>query len=188
MVGNITWYFFITVMPLSVPVIFRRISAADLPVLHAFLNNLSLQTRQRFAPHPFDEEGILHFYQSNAGVFSVGGFNADTGEMICYSVLRRGYFEYEFERFTTYGIKPCRETDGMFAPVVADNWQGQGFGRQLFEHTLQFAGAAGFKRLMLWGGVQVNNLKAMLYYRMLGFYHVGFYLHNGMNEEMMMNI
>lgn len=175
-------------IPASYPFIFRRLSEADLGALVSFLGNLSFETRQRFAPHAFDREGLLQYYREHAGVFSIAGFSSQSGEMVCYAVIRRGYLEYEYTRFLGYGIIPCRDTDAMFAPVVADAVQGKGIGKQLFEASKNSAKAAGIKRLILWGGVQEHNEKAQVYYRKLGFEKIGFFLHNGINDEMILRL
>ena len=42
------------------------------------------------------------------------------------------------------------------------------------------------KQLILWGGVQIDNIKAVRFYQKNGFRSLGHFQYNGLNEDMML--
>ncbi|MCC7361049.1 MAG: GNAT family N-acetyltransferase [Anaerolineales bacterium] len=59
------------------------------------------------------------------------------------------------------------------APSVADAYQGQGLGRLLMERTIELARRLGRRRMLLLGGAQADNARAIALYRRLGFTAAG---------------
>ncbi len=104
--------------------------------------------------------------------------------MIAYAIIRHGYLEHDSPRLSAYGLQLNHQTDGSFAPSVADNWQGKGLGKELFDFILPELSARGINRIILWGGVQRNNERAVRYYQKLGFQSLGHFEYHGMNTDM----
>jgi diamine N-acetyltransferase len=114
--------------------------------------------------------------------------DAETGEIIAYSIIKRGYIENDGKRLQSYGITLNNKTDCTFAPSVADAWQTCGIGNALFHFILSDLKTMKIKRIILWGGVQADNTKALNYYKKNGFSIAGQFYHNGENYDMIVEI
>ena len=56
---------------------------------------------------------------------------------------------------------------GVLGTFVLPEWRGQGIGRRLAEHTLEFARANGYEKIVIY--VRAGNTGAQAFYRSLGF-------------------
>ena len=72
------------------------------------------------------------------------------------------------------------------APSVTDEWQSEGVGQLLFNYVLDEMKNRNAKQLILWGGVQIDNIKAVRFYQKNGFRSLGHFQYNGLNEDMML--
>lgn len=163
---------------------FGYFQSSDLPLLLDYLQQLSPATRKRFGPHPFDEAAILRFY---ADPFDVWGFlakSAETGAIVAYAPVKRGYLEHDRLRLEAYGLSLNQHTDCTFAPSVADAWQGLGLGGQLFDFIQTELQVCGIQRMILWGGVQASNVPALRFYEKMGFRVLGAFEYEGENWDM----
>ncbi len=153
-----------------------------------YLEKLSPETKKRFGPHPFDKESIARFYE-NPGLNS-GYIARDllTSEIVAYSVIRNGYLEHDSNRLLSYGMTLDAVTDRTFAPSVADEWQSLGVGNSLYQYILQDLMDTGAKRIILWGGVQCDNEKAINFYKKFGFTTLGRFEYHGWNFDMAADI
>lgn len=154
--------------------------------LAVFLDQLSPETKSRFGPHGYDISAIRHFYRDarNLGFY----FKNFDDSMVGYAILRHGFLEHDRLRLEGYGLQLSHETDGTFAPAVADLWQGKGIGQALFERVRREAGEKGIDRIVLWGGVQANNIFAVRYYAKLGFEVLGEFEYFGRNLDVCCNL
>ncbi len=142
----------------------------------------------RFGPHPFDIQSIINFYKHdsrNSGYIAV---DAVTQKIIAYSILKYGFLEHDSFRLQSYGLALSHLTDCTFAPSVADEWQSQGIGNSLFQYVMHELQSNDIKRIILWGGVQSDNLKAVNFYKKHGFRILGKFEYNGPNYDMLMDI
>ncbi len=57
----------------------------------------------------------------------------NTGKIIAYAILKKGYLEHDRQRLDSYGLQTDHQTDCTYAPSVADDWQGRGIGTALFQ-------------------------------------------------------
>jgi GNAT superfamily N-acetyltransferase len=78
----------------------------------------------------------------------------------------------DVERFRTYRID-LGEEDARFGLCVADEVQGTGVAELASRATFTIARAFGRSRLILWGGVREDNVRARRFYRRLGFVEFG---------------
>lgn len=143
-------------------------------------------SRQRFGPHLYDAASIATFYQDP---FSVWGYLAKVVQepaILAYSIVKRGFLEHDRSRLETYGLSLDPRRDCTFAPSVADAWQGQGIGVDLFKHIQADLAQLGIQRMVLWGGVQEGNEPALRYYSKLGFRMLGTFEHAGKNWDMVL--
>ncbi len=169
-------------------VIVRRLNYDDFDKLVVYLSKLSPETVSRFGPHGFDKKSILNLYENCNKHKGYIAQDAETSEIIGYSIVKLGYLEHDGSRLQSYGITPDDNSDCTFAPSVADQWQSQGVGNSLYNFMLLDLKAKRFKRIILWGGVQSNNTRAVNYYSKHGFRKLGEFQHNGPNFDMVLEI
>jgi GNAT superfamily N-acetyltransferase len=165
-----------------------RLTANDHDKLFAYLQQLSADTKKRFGPHSFDRQAIADFYSNEAQNIAYIATDILTGEIVAYSIIRSGFLYWDGRRLQSYGMEPNSKTDCTFAPSVADAWQGFGVGNSLFQFILAQLKELGYKRIILWGGVQTDNEKALKYYQKNGFRKIGQFEFNGMNDDMILDI
>jgi ribosomal protein S18 acetylase RimI-like enzyme len=166
----------------------RRLNANDLDGLYDYLENLSPETKKRFGPHPFDKQSIIDFYAYPDIHWGYVAHTTDTNEIVAYSIFKLGYLESDYKRFLSYGIVLDGKLDCAFAPSVADLWQGCGIGNRLFYFMLADLKKTGIQRIVLWGGVQADNQKALNYYKKRNFRVLGQFSRNGENYDMWLKI
>jgi diamine N-acetyltransferase len=169
-------------------VLLRRLKSDDFDKLFDYLHHLGPETKKRFGPHMFDKKSIIDFYE-NAGKHR-GYIAQDTGtlEIIAYSIIKIGYLEHDSSRLRSYGLTLDNKTDCAFAPSVADQWQSIGLGNSLFNFILSNLKTNKTKRIILWGGVQCDNYKAVNFYIKNGFRTLGQFEYNGLNYDMILEI
>lgn len=168
-------------------VLFRELIHTDYDKLTSYLTNLSDESKRRFGPHPFTRSAVEEFHQSQK---DVTGFVAIDQEqnVVAYALIARGVLDEDQPRFLGYGLLPDANSWCTFAPSVADQWQSCGLGSQMFECIAAYCSSKGYKNVMLWGGVQSTNTKAVNYYLKLGFVKLGEFEHNGPNDDMMLQL
>ncbi|TAH09439.1 MAG: GNAT family N-acetyltransferase [Sphingobacteriia bacterium] len=169
-------------------VLLRKLHSNDLDNLLSYLENLSMETKKRFGPHQFDKQSVIDFYDNPAIHLGYVAQSIDSNDIIAYSIIKIGYLESDYNRYLSYGIQLDNKIDCEFAPSVADSWQSFGIGNKLFYYILADLKKAGVKRIVLWGGVQADNEKAVNYYKKNNFVPVGQFWHNGENVDMLLNI
>ena len=162
----------------------RRLTAGDRDSLHEYLVGLSDETKKRFGPHSFDKESISELLTEPEKYSGYIVQDSETGKIVAYSIVKTGFLEHDRPRLESYGLRPDKYTDATFAPSVADEWQGLGVGIHLFHFMVSVLRTSGVKRIILWGGVQSDNLKAVKFYRKLGFTILGQFEYYGQNYDM----
>lgn len=149
-----------------------------------YLVNLSGESKSRFGPHPFTLDGINEVLGSSQDVLGYIAKEAGTDRIIAYSLIRAGYLDTDGNRYSSYGLHLTNSDVCTYAPSVADQWQGSGLGSSLFEFILNDIRQAGFRTMILWGGVQASNSRALAFYQRRGFIVAGDFEHNGPNLDM----
>jgi ribosomal protein S18 acetylase RimI-like enzyme len=169
-------------------VLLRKLSADDIEKVSDYLQNLGSETVRRFGPHGFDKQSVSELYKNPDQYTGYIAIDTETSGVIAYSIIKSGYLEHDGYRLQSYGLTPDEKTDCTFAPSVADQWQSQGVGNSLFHFMISDLKAKGFGRIILWGGVQSSNQKAVNYYLKNGFIKLGQFEHNGKNDDMILEI
>ncbi|MFN7119848.1 MAG: GNAT family N-acetyltransferase [Saprospiraceae bacterium] len=156
-------------------VIIRLVQEEDEPYLLAYLHSLSEESKSRFAPHPFDAETIhLICKDGYSDTRYYIAEHAKTHDIIAYALLKLGTLKNDAERYANQHQQPLDEAlTCTYAPSVADAYQNQGLGSLLLEYILLDVYLLGRKCVVLWGGVQAGNEKALQYYHRRGFQSVG---------------
>jgi len=167
-------------------ILLRRLNADDFDKLVDYFHRLGPETVKRFGPHRFDKLSIIDLYDHSEEYKGYIAFDIETSQIIAYSIIKTGYLDHDCSRLQSYGLTPDIKSDCTFAPSVADEWQSLGVGNNLFNFMLSDLKAEGIKRIILWGGVQSDNIKAVNYYVKNGFRIVGEFQYNGPNYDMIL--
>ena len=163
------------------PITCRPWLRTDLPHLLSYLHHLSKETQDRFGPHPFTKEALEYLYHHpNYKGFVLIENNSTF--IIGYAIVKMGYLEHDLPRLHTYKFQPDHATDATYAPSLADEWQGKGMGKELWNQIKKYLQQHQKQRVILWGGVQSDNTIAVNYYRTIGFVAIGSYEYNGKNN------
>ena len=161
----------------------RFLQQEDEDKLLAYFAGLSPETRKRFGPHPFDAITI-HQICTHPEAENTRRYIAemlDNTRIIAYMLIKNGVLSQDENRLLSYGISPSGN-DCTFAPSVADAFQSSGLGSLMLAYILNTMPP---RRIILWGGVQASNVRAVSYYTKFGFYKVGSFTdHNGENFDM----
>jgi ribosomal protein S18 acetylase RimI-like enzyme len=168
-------------------VFFRRLQISDLDNLHNYLQDLSAETKRRFGPHRFDRQTLNEFYESDSNIGFVA-IELESQNIVAYSIIKVGFLAHDRDRLESYGLTLDNRTDATFAPSVADLWQGCGIGKHLFRFIIQDLEIFSTQRIILWGGVQLDNQHAIKYYKKIGFETIGQFYYNGENYDMIFRI
>jgi GNAT superfamily N-acetyltransferase len=164
----------------------RKLGIDDFDLLLDYLHRLSAGTLRRFGPHKFDKQSIIDLFENSGNHRGYIAQDTVTDDIIAYSIVKIGYLEHDSFRLQSYGLILNNETDCTYAPSVADNWQNQGIGYSLFSFMLSELKAEGIQRIILWGGVQCDNYKAVEFYIRNGFSTLGQFEYNGPNYDMIL--
>lgn len=166
----------------------RQLSPDDIDKLADYFLRLGPDTIKRYGPHKFDKQSLFELYQNPGFHKAYIAEEIETSEIIAYSIIRTGYLEHDSFRLQSYGLTLDDKTDCTYAPSVADEWQSLGIGNSLFLFMLADLKTKGIKRIILWGGVQCDNQKAVNYYLKIGFSILGEFEYNGKNFDMVFDI
>jgi ribosomal protein S18 acetylase RimI-like enzyme len=166
-------------------ILLRSLNPQDINLLNDYLMNLSDQTKCRFGPHSFDRDTLSDLFSNREDILGYISLDKNTGKIIAYSILKRGFLEHDRPRLESYGLTLNALTDITFAPSVSDEWQGHGVGTRLFNLILEELKSRNINRIILWGGVQCSNHLAVHYYQKLGFEILGEFEYYGRNYDML---
>jgi diamine N-acetyltransferase len=161
---------------------------SDIGALVNYLLALSAETRSRFGPHPFDKDTVSALYKYPSPLMGFIARIKGQQKIIAYAVLKVGLLDHDLQRLQQYGFQPDPMHDFTFAPSVADAWQGAGAGTSVLSYIVDVLKHVEKPRLILWGGVQVSNHRAIWYYQKNGFTTLGRFENNGWNYDMALEI
>jgi diamine N-acetyltransferase len=164
----------------------RLLQTTDSQLLSNYFNALSADTLTRFQPHPFDIftiEQICHHPQGD--YCRLIAFSPINQQIIAYFLIFWGILPKDQARYEALGIALNPSLDCTFAPSVADDYQDQKLGSLLMPITLKICQMTDYQRIILWGGVQTENPRAVKFYQKFGFEIAGsFQNKNGNNWDM----
>ncbi len=169
-------------------ILIRKLTETDFDNLFNYLQLLSDVTKNRFGPHKFDKQTFADLF-SNNNHWGFIAIDMSSKRIVAYAIVKVGYLEHDAERLRSYGLELSHQTDCTFAPSVADDWQSSGLGNQLFQFILsELKSKSTIRRMILWGGVQTTNQKAVNYYQHNGFQILGTFHYNVDNYDMILNL
>lgn len=168
----------------------RLLESADAPRLTEYFKGLSDETKSYFAPHSFMEETVRHICKTlnPDELVRLIATSADNQKIIAYMLLLSGATPSDSARFEALGIPINTETDYSIAPSITDAYQNRGLGSLLMQRCLDIARAMNKQRIILWGGVQARNERAIQYYRKFGFVEVGRFENDVLNYDMCLDL
>lgn len=168
-------------------VLIRLLNNSDFDRLMHYLYSLRAETIQRFQPHSFQPQELLAFY-AQQGTEACVAIDTATEEMVGYAVLKKGLLQHDVPRLEQYHYPLQYDAAYTFAPSVKDDWQSTGVGQLMLNFVRTEMQTRNIRQLVLWGGVQSSNEKAVRFYRKNGFRQLGFFEYNGLNEDMLLEL
>ena len=166
----------------------KRLVAEDLDNLIEYFQNLSDENKKRFGPHSFEKMAVERLVEASNEYVAYIARDISNGYIEAYAILKKGLLDSDVVRLKSYGITPEIGTDITYAPSVSGAWQSTGLGHQMFQFIITDLKSSGIKRVVLWGGVQADNDKALGFYNKNGFRKLGEFDYNGLNYDMMLEL
>ena len=161
----------------SMPLEFRPVRADDASILGDYFLGLSADTRHRYGPHAFDRATAEKLCATTNLAEALRMIAVDkrnhTPRVIAYFILILGVRNDDASRYTKLDIVLNATTDCTLAPSVADEFQSKGLGSLLMARLIEIAKMVGRHRMVLWGGTQATNDRAIHFYHKHGFQTVG---------------
>ena len=156
----------------------RALGAGDAAEFGRFLSGLGAATRSFFGPHPLDVAAAerLCAEQPERATRRLVAIDAE-GRIVGYFILELGLRDEDAARYRARGSELTPERCATLAPVIADDWQDRGVAGAAFPVVIEAARAAGCERLVLMGGTQKRNARAVRFYLREGFQAHGEFEH-----------
>jgi diamine N-acetyltransferase len=156
--------------------VFRPLETGDVAPLEEFLSSLSNETRRFWNLESYDRSAAAELCAA-IGRYDKLRFVAQEAAAP-FRLLAS--FEFSFgiprgdaERFRSYSITLSETSDCRFAPCVRDALQGSGLANALMPLAIDIARRFGKSRIILWGGVDSENRRAIRFYEKHGFTALG---------------
>ncbi|MEW2354268.1 GNAT family N-acetyltransferase [Spirillospora sp. NPDC029432] len=155
--------------------VLRPLTHADTERLAGFLRGLSAESR-RFST--FDGYDLAAARELCAAIARYDKLRLVLEESASGGIA--GLFEFslaitagDIARYRAAGVRVTETTDCRFGPTLADAYQGRGVGTVAFPSLTEVVRRLGRTRIILWGGVLADNVRAIRFYEKNGFQHVG---------------
>ena len=171
---------------------FRLLRPNDGALLGRYFEGLSQETRRRYGPHPLTMEEAYtlcanidyhHILRLLAVVKKDKQLN-----VIAYFVLILRPADFEKKRFQEYGTSLNGQQYCTFAPSVADAYQNHGLGSAMMPEVIDLLRRLDLQQVVLLGGTQATNYRAIHFFEKFGFRKVGDFDHNGNNHDMTLEL
>ncbi len=167
--------------------ILREISAFDSEPLGHFFESLSVETRKKYGPHPLTKEFAVELCTSkDDSVIRFVLTLVDDKRFVGYFILDFRMPEGILNRYREQGIDLSDGKNPMFAPSIADDYQNTGLASLAMPVIIKAAKDLGAKSLVLMGGTQATNKRAIAFYEKFGFKHICEFEREGLNYDMRM--
>ncbi len=143
----------------------RLLESEDELLLKDFFTSLADSIKRWYSPHAFDERTAEEICSNPDPAFQ-RVLIIHEGRIIGYCVLYLGLRKWEAKR---YRGMFTRQEVSTIAPCVVDEFQHHGLGTAMMNYVKYVSKFYGRKAILLWGGVVVKNIKAVNFYKRLGF-------------------
>ncbi|HEX2915582.1 MAG TPA: GNAT family N-acetyltransferase [Chloroflexia bacterium] len=172
-------------LPAGEQVRLRFLQKEDAESLGEYLRSLSAESKGRFGPHAFDQATVAQICNNLNPLESlrvIALTDNATPKVIGYMILVMGVSEAEKVRYNQLGLSLNSQTDATFAPSIADDYQNKKLGSAMMVYLVEVAQQIGLKHLVLMGGTQATNPRAIHFYEKFGFKKVGEFEYNNLNN------
>ncbi len=161
----------------------------DADLLGAYFARLSPRTRDFYGPHPFDRETAGRLCRetrtdTEAVRLVVTVPDGGGARVIAYFIVGFRMQDADVKRYAGRGTPLDDRTDAYLAPSVSDGHQNTGVGSAVMGDLVPWLRQLGRRRLILLGGVQQRNERAIAFYRKWGFRTVGAFHTRQANYDM----
>jgi GNAT superfamily N-acetyltransferase len=161
----------------------RSLRSTDSQQLGQYFEQLGEETKARFGPHPLTAAYASELCKATDA--ACHRLVLCIENRICgYVILDLRPYPEDYQRYQKYGIELCAGLDAMLAPSIADDLQGKGLASQMMPCLLDFARQHQVRHLVLMGGTQQGNDKAIRLYKRAGFIEVGQFVTQLLNYDM----
>ena len=144
----------------------RSLKPDDEEALHNYLQNLSPESRSRFGPHPFDQQTInMICVHPDNDIQRFIAIDGSAPVIVSYMLIKQGMIDGDQQRYAQRNQLYDSATMVTYAPSVADAWQSSGLGTAMLTIVENELKNKGISHIVLWGGVQVSNIKAVNFYK-----------------------
>lgn len=148
----------------------RLLNPDDSESLYNYVQLLSADSRSRFGPHLFDRQTIISICEQPANDMQRFVAVDDTSDLIvAYMLIKHGMIEADQQRYAKRNQIFDHSSTVTFAPSVADAWQSTGLGTAMNAQIEEVLRRGGVRHMVLWGGVQATNTKAVNFYKKNGY-------------------
>lgn len=165
----------------------RLLQASDNEKLFEYFDqHFSKESKSRFGPHSFDRETINAICQNPDREVTRYVALDEEGNIAAYMLIKQGMIEWDRDRYAIRQQSYDYNLSVTFAPSVADAWQSSGLGslmNDIIENDLQ---KRNIKNIILWGGVQATNTKAINFYKKFGYQFIASFWHDEKDNHDMM--
>ena len=157
----------------------RLLKPGDEEALYNYLQNLSTESRSRFGPHSFDKQTIHTICDlTDNDTRRFIAIDESASVIVSYMLIKQGMIDGDQQRFAQRNQLYDPDTTVTYAPSVADDWQSSGLGTALHNIIEDELKSKGIRYIVLWGGVQASNLKAVNFYRKNGYRIIDSFWHD----------
>lgn len=168
---------------LTADVSLAALAQQDAEALAEYFEGLSAETRSRFQPHPLTRKAAVG--ACGAAESLVGRFVLWKDDVIIgYFILERRMSIHEASRYAKFGLILESGKDLLFAPSIIDEYQSTGLASLAMPHLIEAARRGGARSLVLMGGTQASNTRAIGFYEKFGFKRFGGYWTGIFNHDM----
>lgn len=155
----------------------RLLANSDNKNLFDYLQNLSSESRSRFGPHLFDKTTVDSICSdANTDTLRYIAIDESSKQIVAYMLIRQGMIGWDEDRYASRNQSYDPATSVTFAPSVADAWQSSGLGSLMNDLIEDDLDKRKIQNIILWGGVQATNLKAVGFYKKLGYQFIASFL------------
>jgi diamine N-acetyltransferase len=168
---------------LSSGLVLRSLEKHDASALAKYFDTLTVESKRRFQPHALTAEAALQICaEKDAATLRVIVEFAQ--RVIAYFILDPMVSIHEIARYRDAGITLKPGNDFMFAPSVLDEFQSTGIASMAMPYLTELARTKGARSLVLMGGTQATNHRAIAFYEKFGFVRYGGYQTDVFNHDM----
>lgn len=148
----------------------RLLAHGDNENLFDYFQKLSTESRSRFGPHLFDRSTIDAICSGiNPDILRYIAIDDSSKQIVAYMLVKQGMIGWDKDRYASRNQSYDHATSVTFAPSVADAWQSSGLGSLMNDLIEDDLDKRKIQNIILWGGVQATNQKAVNFYKKLGY-------------------